>query len=131
MALELRARTTPELDAIEAAVFEQAAAHAEAERLGLAVEPVGRWEPVALNRWLQELVAQTASELGLSSLELSSGAGHDAQALATVAPTGMIFVPSTGGISHDAAEHTNWEDCVNGANVLLGTALRLATGAAC
>jgi N-carbamoyl-L-amino-acid hydrolase len=59
-------------------------------------------------------------------LELHSGAGHDAQALAAVVPSGMIFVPSDGGISHDPREHTSWEHCVNGANTLLRAALELA-----
>ena len=59
-------------------------------------------------------------------MELQSGAGHDAQALAAITPSGMAFVPSVGGISHDPLERTAWEDCVNGANVLLGAALRLA-----
>jgi len=66
----------------------------------------------------------------VSTLELVSGAGHDAQALAAVTPSGMIFVPSVGGVSHDPAEHTHWQDCVNGANVLLASALALADGAA-
>jgi N-carbamoyl-L-amino-acid hydrolase len=38
----------------------------------------------------------------------------------------MIFVPSTGGVSHDAREHTPWEDCANGANTLLRAALDYA-----
>ena len=59
-------------------------------------------------------------------MEMPSGAGHDAQVLADVAPVGMVFVPSVRGISHEASEHTQSEDCVNGANVLLGAALELA-----
>jgi len=71
-------------------------------------------------------IAGAAGRLGLSTLELPSGAGHDAQALAQVTPSGMIFVPSTGGLSHQPGEHTPWDDCVNGANVLLHAALELA-----
>ena len=66
--------------------------------------------------------AAAAAALGLTTLELPSGAGHDAQSLAAITPSGMVFVPSVGGVSHDPAEHTAWEDCVNGANVLLGAA---------
>ena len=47
--------------------------------------------------------------------------------LAEVVPVGMLFVPSARGISHDPSERTRWEDCVNGANALLGAALVLAT----
>jgi beta-ureidopropionase / N-carbamoyl-L-amino-acid hydrolase len=53
---------------------------------------------------------------------MPSGAGHDAQAIATIAPMGMIFVPSVGGISHAPAELTRPEDCAHGAAVLLDAA---------
>ena len=59
-------------------------------------------------------------------MRMPSGAGHDAQALAAVTPSGMVFVPSIGGISHDPSERTSWEDCANGADVLAGAALALA-----
>ena len=67
-----------------------------------------------------------AGELGLTTMALPSGAGHDAQPLAAITPSGMIFVPSRGGVSHDPAELTSWDDCVNGANVLLNAAVRFA-----
>jgi N-carbamoyl-L-amino-acid hydrolase len=56
-------------------------------------------------------------------MRLPSGAGQDAQMLAKVCPMGMIFVPSVDGISHSPKEFTRWEDCANGANVLLHTIL--------
>jgi hydantoinase/carbamoylase family amidase len=124
--LELRAPTTEQLDALEAEVLGAAARDAAAAQLGLTIERVGRWEPVALDASIQDEIADAASELGLSAMRLPSGAGHDAQALAPITPTGMIFVPSVGGISHDPDEHTRWDDCVDGANVLLAVALRLA-----
>ena len=54
-----------------------------------------------------------------------SGAGHDAQMMAAVAKAAMIFVPSVKGISHNVKEFTSPEDLVNGANVLLHTAVQL------
>ena len=54
---------------------------------------------------------------------MPSGAGHDAQVMSRVCQAGMIFVPSIGGLSHSPKESTNWDDCVNGANVLLQTVL--------
>jgi len=72
------------------------------------------------------LVRGAAKVASNGAPELPSGAGHDAQALAAVARSGMLFVPSQGGVSHSPREHTAWEDCVNGANVLLGAALALA-----
>ena len=56
---------------------------------------------------------------------MPSGAGHDAQDMATIVPTGMIFVPSKGGISHSPKEFTSAKDMANGANVLLHTILAL------
>ena len=56
---------------------------------------------------------------------MPSGAGHDAQDMARIAPTGMIFVPSVGGISHSPEEFTGPEAMANGANVLLRSILRI------
>jgi N-carbamoyl-L-amino-acid hydrolase len=123
--LELRAPNPEQLDALEAEVLEVVAADAAGADLRLAVERVGRWNAVELDASIQECVLEAASDLGLSAMKLASGAGHDAQALATITPSGMMFVPSVGGISHDPDEHTCWRDCVNGANVLLGAALKL------
>jgi beta-ureidopropionase / N-carbamoyl-L-amino-acid hydrolase len=57
---------------------------------------------------------------------MPSGAGHDAQMLARVCPSGMVFVPSVKGISHNPAEYTEAQDLEDGANVLLGVVLELA-----
>ena len=61
----------------------------------------------------------SAASLGLTRQRMPSGAGHDAQEVARVAPMGMIFVPSVGGISHSPREFTKPEDVVRGADVLL------------
>jgi beta-ureidopropionase / N-carbamoyl-L-amino-acid hydrolase len=71
-------------------------------------------------------VRDTARRLGLSTLDLESGAGHDATYLATVGPTAMVFVPSVGGRSHVELEETSWEDCEAGASVLLQCILAAA-----
>lgn len=84
-------------------------------------------DPVQLDRRMQDRIESAAARLGLSTLRMPSGAGHDSQNLATLAPTGMIFVPSVAGRSHSPAELTRWEDAGNGANVLLATVLQLAT----
>jgi N-carbamoyl-L-amino-acid hydrolase len=57
---------------------------------------------------------------------MHSGAGHDAQMMATLVPSAMIFVPSVKGISHNPAEFTRDEDCIAGADILLAAALSLA-----
>lgn len=126
LALECRSPDLARLDALEAALLAAARHEADAGGLLLDVQAVGRWEPTQLDRSVQGAIADAARSLGLSAVEIVSGAGHDAQALAAVTPSGMIFVPSVGGVSHDPQEHTAWQDCVNGANVLLTAALRLA-----
>ena len=72
---------------------------------------------------MQKIVAQSADALGLTSVRMPSGAGHDAQSMARLAPMGMIFVPSVGGISHSPKELTTWEDCARGADALLHSVL--------
>jgi N-carbamoyl-L-amino-acid hydrolase len=60
---------------------------------------------------------------------MPGGAGHDAQNMATIAPTGMIFVPSVGGISHSPKEFTPPQDMAKGAYVLLQSILKIDRGA--
>jgi N-carbamoyl-L-amino-acid hydrolase len=68
---------------------------------------------------MRAIISDAAKSLGLSSRVMPSGAGHDAQAMAQLAPMGMIFVPSIGGISHAPKEFSRPADITNGANVLL------------
>ena len=75
---------------------------------------------------VQRAYAEACEYLGLTHVSLTSGAGHDGQSLADLCPVGMIFVPSVAGASHSPREFTEWDDCVNGANVLLHTVLKLA-----
>lgn len=74
---------------------------------------------------IKGLINDVADELGLSSMHMPSGAGHDAQSLKGIAPLGMIFVPSVKGISHAPTEFTSEQDITNGANVLIQTIIRL------
>jgi N-carbamoyl-L-amino-acid hydrolase len=126
LALEFRSPDAAQLAALERELLALAGREAEAHGLDLEIVSVGRWEPAPLDPTVRAAIDRAAEELGLSTLELASGAGHDAQVFAGVTRAGMIFVPSTGGVSHQPGEHTEWSDCVNGANVLLGTALELA-----
>lgn len=83
--------------------------------------------PVNLHQGVRSMIGAHARSLDFSTAAITSGAGHDAQNLARLAPTGMIFVPSRGGRSHCPEEDTDWPDIVNGANVLLETLAELAT----
>ena len=97
----------------------------ESEGVTIESRSLARFEPVVFDQQVIEIVSETASDLGLSATHMPSGAGHDAQMLARVCPTGMIFVPSKDGISHNPNEHTDREDLVAGANVLLQSVLAL------
>jgi N-carbamoyl-L-amino-acid hydrolase len=81
--------------------------------------------PVQADPRLMAAIADSAAELGCPHRTMPSGAGHDAQIVAGIAPIGMIFVPSVGGVSHVPEEDTAAPDLVAGAEVLLRTVLRL------
>ena len=98
------------------------------EGVRISARSLARFEPVAFDPTVIGLVESTAQRLGHSTLRLPSGAGHDAQMLARVCPSGMVFVPSVAGISHNPAEYTAPEDLVAGADVLLQVMLELASG---
>ena len=81
--------------------------------------------PALMNGEIKSHIIQSAKLLGLSYQHMPSGAGHDSQEMATIAPVGMIFFPSAGGISHSPKEFTSATDMANGANVLLQTILAI------
>ena len=96
------------------------------ENVAIATRSRARFEPVAFPAAIVSLVETTARELGLSCRRLPSGAGHDAQMMARLCPSGMIFVPSVGGLSHNVREETKPEHLQAGADVLLNAVLKLA-----
>ncbi|OWO92214.1 Zn-dependent hydrolase [Rhizobium esperanzae] len=97
------------------------------EQVGISVERLARFEPVKFDQSIVQLIEKAARERGLACRRMTSGAGHDAQMIARIAPSAMIFVPSAGGISHNPREYTADEDLVAGANILLDVVRRLAT----
>jgi N-carbamoyl-L-amino-acid hydrolase len=99
---------------------------ADGEGVTIRRRTLARFEPVAFDPGMIALVEKVAAEMGHSVMRLPSGAGHDAQMLARVCPSGMVFVPSVGGISHNPAENTSDEHLEAGADVLLQVVLRLA-----
>jgi beta-ureidopropionase / N-carbamoyl-L-amino-acid hydrolase len=92
---------------------------AEAEGVGITTRSLSRFEPVVFDSDLVDVVEATASRLGHSTKRMPSGAGHDAQMLARICPSAMVFTPSVGGLSHNIAEFTHADDIEAGANVLL------------
>jgi len=111
------------------------AIHAEADKIAQARQTPFTFtqlkissEPAPTDPRLQRIISKAASSLNLSTKLMPSGAGHDAQEISHIAPTGMIFVPSVGGISHAPKEFTSQQDMANGANVLLQTVLAIDRG---
>ena len=126
VSLEFRAPDESDFERLNSALL--GLAKAEAKRFGLELKADfrGRHSPTPMSDVVQNAFVDSCEALGLTHTSLVSGAGHDGQSFAGVCPMGMIFVSSVNGTSHSPYEFTKWEDCVNGANVLLQTVLRLA-----
>ncbi len=124
--LEVRSLDDAELRALSAVIRDLAHDAARRWNLEVSIEPVGWWTPAPTHSRVREALASSAERLALSAMEMPSGAGHDAQVMAEITTSGMVFVPSHDGISHHPDEFTELADCINGANVLLGATVALA-----
>ncbi|MEX3962884.1 Zn-dependent hydrolase [Paraburkholderia sp. EG286B] len=96
---------------------------AHKEGVKIETERLVRFEPVVFDAALARAIEAAAERRGFSNRRMTSGAGHDAQMIARIAPAAMIFVPSRGGISHNPREHTDDDQLIDGANVLLDVVL--------
>lgn len=97
------------------------------EKVRIEWRQTARTEPVPFDPKVQDKIAAAAEALGLGHERIMSGAGHDAQELARLCPTAMVFVPGEyDGISHNPREYSTPEQCANGVNVLLQVVLDLA-----
>ncbi|WP_306119329.1 MULTISPECIES: Zn-dependent hydrolase [unclassified Roseitalea] len=94
-------------------------------RLTVAVQQKSWIAPIALDPGLQDLLAEEGARLGIETLRMPSGAGHDAQTMQALCPSALVFVPSRGGISHAPAEWTDWADIEKGARIMLAALTRL------
>lgn len=128
VSLEFRSPDEAEFNRLDQALLKLASEQAARFDLELKTEFLGKHSPSLMNENVRAAFADSCDDLGLMHMPLPSGAGHDGQSLADLCPVGMIFVPSVDGASHSPREFTQWEDCVNGANVLLQAALRLGSG---
>jgi N-carbamoyl-L-amino-acid hydrolase len=89
-------------------------------------ERLARFQPVTFAPEIVAAIEDSAAQRQLECRRMTSGAGHDAQMIARIAPSAMIFVPSKGGISHNPAEFTADSDLIAGANVLLDVVRKLS-----
>lgn len=95
--------------------------------LDLAIAEASRLPPVALEADIATMLKNQADELGIGAMTMPSGAGHDAQTMQALCPSGLIFVPSRNGISHAPDEWTDWVAACEGARLMLAGLIRLAT----
>ena len=120
---EFRDERMESLAAAEVELRRTAEEVAHAEQVAITVTAQRNTPSVPISGGMQRLAADAAEMAGLAHITLPSGAGHDAQAIASITPAAMLFVPSVGGISHAPAEYTAPADCANGAQVLLNALL--------
>jgi beta-ureidopropionase / N-carbamoyl-L-amino-acid hydrolase len=125
-ALEFRSPEAGRLADLERSLLGLAEIVGRQYGLRLEVERAGHCGPAPMSEAAQAAIRAAAESLALTHTSLHSGAGHDAQSLAAILNAGMIFVPSRDGVSHSPLEFTEWEDCLDGANVLLRAALKMA-----
>lgn len=125
LTLELRDLDSSVVTSLFARIADRATNIAERTGTSVRLTPTHSNAPSPTHPAVREAIHGAARSLGLSTHDMVSGAGHDAQNMATIGPAGMIFVPSVNGISHSPVELTKDEDIVNGANVLLATVLHL------
>ena len=123
MGVEFRDERMESLAAAEVELRRTAEEVGHAENVAVAVTAQRNTPAVPISGNMQQLVADAAGVAGLAHINLPSGAGHDAQAIASITPSAMIFVPSVNGVSHAPAEYSTPEDCANGAQVLLNALL--------
>jgi hydantoinase/carbamoylase family amidase len=126
VSLEFRSPDDEEFKQLDSALLGRAREEAGRFGLELKVDFLGKHSSSVMDDQVQSTFAAACDDLSLTHISLTSGAGHDGQSFDGLCPVGMIFVPSKDGASHSSREFTEWKDCVNGANVLLQAALRLA-----
>lgn len=126
LAVDLRNTDEQMLQHAESELRASAHAIAKQEGLELTQRQLARFRPIEFSPAIVSAVEMTAGDLGHTVMSLPSGAGHDAQAFAPKCPTGMIFIPSAGGISHNINEYTAPSDIKAGADILLRLLVDLA-----
>ena len=124
--LDVRNTDEQKLQTAEAEIAHHLRKISEEEGVTISSRVLARFEPVIFDAQVVELIENIATQQGNTVGRLPSGAGHDAQMLARVCPSAMIFVPSANGISHNPAEYTSPGELEAGANVLLHTMIVLA-----
>ncbi|MBX9785540.1 MAG: Zn-dependent hydrolase [Chitinophagaceae bacterium] len=126
LGLEIRDLNADKIEMLFAAIEKRAATIAKDSKTKISFErQANESKPALTDKALQQTINTTAKSLGFTTKFMQSGAGHDSQHIAAIAPAAMIFIPSIGGISHSPKEFSTATDMENGANVLLQTILNI------
>lgn len=124
--LDVRDTDQNTLRALADAIRRSLSSIARRRQLMFEFDVLSEIEPVKCDARVIQIIENVAGQLGINHTRMASGAAHDTQIMAKIARAGMIFIPSKGGRSHSPAEWSDWQDIVNGANVLLNTLYLLA-----
>ena len=129
LSVEVRDLDAARIEAVFERIRTRAAAIAQARGTSIEFRDLEATAvPALTDPRIQRIIDGAAHALALTTLAMPSGAGHDAQDVAHIAPIGMIFVPSVGGISHSPREYTAPNDIAHGVNVLMRAVLAIDAG---
>jgi beta-ureidopropionase / N-carbamoyl-L-amino-acid hydrolase len=128
LSLEIRDLDDAKIQTLYAKIQSEAQKIADESKTKFHFKEINVNIPAPTDAQVRQFIISAAQEINLTTKQMPSGAGHDAQDMARLAPVGMIFVPSVGGISHSPREYSRPADIANGANVLLHTLLKLDQG---
>jgi beta-ureidopropionase / N-carbamoyl-L-amino-acid hydrolase len=126
LAVDIRGVSARSKDRVASMVKLKARAIAEARGLGVEILPIREEQPVPLDKRILRMTQSLCDAKLLDYEIMPSGAGHDAMQMAKITPAGMIFIPSTRGISHNPMEWTDPEDICLGAQLLMEAMIRIA-----
>jgi len=125
LTLELRDLDAAKIQMLYQKIRSEADQIAQSSKVTFDYKVINENIPAPTDPRVRAIIDTSAKELGLTTKQMPSGAGHDAQDMARLGPVGMIFIPSIGGISHSPKEFSRPQDIENGANVLLGAVMKL------
>ena len=125
LTLELRDLDAAKIQMLYQKIRSEADQIAQSSKVTFDYKIINENIPAPTDPRVRAIIDTSAKELGLTTKQMPSGAGHDAQDMARLGPVGMIFIPSIGGISHSPKEFSRPQDIENGANVLLGALMKM------
>ena len=129
MGLEIRDLDANKIERLFKGIEKRAATIAKDSKTSISfIRQPNESKPALTDKKLQQIININAKLLGFSTKFMQSGAGHDSQHMASIAPSAMIFIPSVSGISHSPKEFSTTIDMANGANILFQTILSVDKG---